>query len=102
RELEVRYVLQGSVRKVGNRVRIVIQLIDAQTGAQQWAERYDRELTDIFAVQDEVTAEIVSALAVTLTQGERRRMQRKDTDNLEAYDNYLRGRTLTFATIGTA
>jgi adenylate cyclase len=96
RQLEVRYVLQGSVRKVGNRVRIVIQLIEAQTGAQLWAERYDRELTDIFAVQDEVTAEIVSALAVTLTQGERRRMQRKDTDNLEAYDNYLRGRQLVF------
>jgi len=96
RELEVRYVLQGSVRKVDNRVRIVIQLIDAQTGAQLWAERYDRDLTDIFAVQDEVTAEIVSALAVTLTLGERRRMQRKGTDNLEAYDNYLRGRQLVF------
>jgi adenylate cyclase len=96
RELEVRYVLQGSVRKVGNRVRIVIQLIDGPTGAQLWAERYDRELTDIFAVQDEVSTHIVSALAVTLTQGERRRLQRKDTDNLEAYDNYLRGRQLVF------
>jgi len=94
RELNVRYVLQGSVRKVGSRVRIVIQLIDGHTGAQLWAERYDRDLIDIFAVQDEVTAEIVSALAVTLTHGERRRMQRKDTDNLEAYDNYLRGRQL--------
>jgi adenylate cyclase len=96
RELGVRYVLQGSVRKVGNRVRIVMQLIDGQTGTQLWAERYDRELTDIFAVQDEVAAEIVSALAVTLTQGEWGRMQRKDTDNLEAYDNYLRGRQLVF------
>jgi TolB-like protein len=96
RELEVRYVLQGSVRKVGNRVRIVIQLIDGHTGAQLWAERYDRELTDIFAVQDEVAAHIVSALAVTLTQGERRRLQRKDTDNLDAYDYYLRGRQLVF------
>jgi adenylate cyclase len=96
RELEVRYVLQGSVRKVGNRVRIVIQLIDGHTGAQLWAERYDRELIDIFAVQDEVATQIVSALAVTLTQGERHRMQRKDTDNLEAYDNYLRGRRLVF------
>jgi adenylate cyclase len=96
RELEVRYVLQGSVRKVGNRVRIVIQLIDGHTGAQLWAERYDRELIDIFAVQDEVATQIVSALAVTLTQGEQRRLQRKDTDNLEAYDNYLRGRQLVF------
>ena len=96
RELEVRYVLQGSVRKVGNRVRIVIQLIDGHTGAQLWAERYDRELTDIFAMQDDVSTHIVSALAVTLTQGERRRLQRQDTDNLEAYDNYLRGRQLVF------
>jgi TolB-like protein/Flp pilus assembly protein TadD len=96
RELSVRYVLQGSVRKVGSRVRIVIQLIDGQTGAQLCAERYDRELTDIFTVQDEVTTQIVSALAVTLTQGDQRRLQRKDTDNLEAYDNYLRGRQLVF------
>src|SRR5690349_2762676 len=96
RELGIRYVLQGSVRKDGKRVRIVIQLIDGHSGAQLWAERYDRELTDIFAVQDEVTAEIVAALAVTLTQGERRRLQRKDTDNLEAYDCYLRGRQLVF------
>jgi adenylate cyclase len=96
RELSVRYVLQGSVRKISSRVRIVIQLIDGRTGAQLWAERYDRDLTDIFAVQDEVTAQIVSALAVTLTHGEQRRMQRKDTDNLEAYDCYLRGRQLVF------
>jgi adenylate cyclase len=96
RELSVRYVLQGSVRKVGNRIRVVIQLIDGQTGAQLWAERYDRELTDIFAVQDEVTAGIVAALAVTLTQGEQCRGQRKDTGDIEAYDNYLRGRQLVF------
>jgi adenylate cyclase len=96
RELEVRYLLQGSVRKVGNRVRIVIQLIDGQTGAQLWAERYDRELTDIFAVQDEVAANIVSALVVTLTQGERQRLRRKETNSLDAYDNYLRGRQLVF------
>jgi len=96
RELGVRYVLQGSVRKVGNRVRIVIQLIDGHTSVQLWAERYDRELTDIFAVQDEISMHIVSALAVTLTHGERRRLQRKETDNLEAYDSYLRGRQLVF------
>jgi adenylate cyclase len=101
-DLEVRYLVQGSVRKVGNRVRIVIQLIDGHTGAQLWAERYDRELTDIFAVQDEVSMHIVSALAVTLTQGERRRLQRKETDNLEAYDSYLRGRQLVFQRSGKA
>jgi adenylate cyclase len=83
-------------------VRIVIQLVDGQTGSQPWAERYDRDLTDIFAVQDEVTGEIVSALAVKLTQGEQRRMQRVDTDNLEAYDNYLRGRQLVLQRSGKA
>src|SRR4030095_2046842 len=78
RELSVRYALQGSVRKVGSRVRIVVQLIDGRTGAQLWAERYDRDLIDIFAVQDDVTTQIVSALAVTLTQSDQRRLQRKD------------------------
>jgi len=94
RELGVRYVLEGSVRKTGNRVRIAAQLIDGTTGGHLWAERYDRELTDIFAVQDEVTREIVSALAVRLTEGEQRRIMRRGTDNLEAYDYYLRGRQL--------
>ena len=92
RALGVRYVLEGSVRKAGNRVRIVTQLIDGATAGHLWAERYDRDLTDIFAVQDEVTREIVSALAVKLTKGERRRLERKGTDNLEAYDHFLRGR----------
>jgi adenylate cyclase len=94
RELGVRYVLEGSVRKAGNRVRIVAQLIDGATAGHLWSERYDRDLTDIFAVQDEVTREIVSALAVKLTQGEQRRMAHRGTDNLEAYDYYLRGRQL--------
>src|SRR5262249_33801003 len=75
RELGVRYVLEGSVRKAGNRVRIAAQLIDGTTGGHLWAERYDRDLADIFAVQDEVTREIVSALAVRLTQGEERRLK---------------------------
>jgi adenylate cyclase len=96
RDLDARYLVQGSVRKVDNRVRIVIQLIDGETGAQLWAERYDRDLIDIFAVQDEVSTHIVSALAVTLTQGERQRLKCKETDNLEAYDSYLRGRQLVF------
>jgi len=94
RALGVRYVLEGSVRKAGNRVRIAAQLIDGATGGHLWAERYDRDLTDIFAVQDEVTREIVSALALKLTKGERRRIERRGTDNLEAYDYFLRGRQL--------
>src|SRR5262249_49570480 len=96
RELGVRYVLEGSVRKAGNRVRIAAQLIDGTTGGHLWADRYDRDLTDIFAVQDEVTREIVSALAVKLTKGEQNRLARKGTDNLDAYDHYLRGRQLVF------
>ncbi len=96
RALGVRYVLEGSVRKAGNRVRIAAQLVDGTTGGHLWAERYDRDLTDIFAVQDEVTREIVAALALKLTQGEQRRLERKGTDNLEAYDYYLRGRQLAW------
>ena len=92
RELGVRYVLEGSVRKAANRVRISAQLIDGTTGGHVWAERYDRELQDIFVVQDEVTNEIVNALKVNLTRGEQQRTERKGTENLEAYDRYLRGR----------
>jgi TolB-like protein/tetratricopeptide (TPR) repeat protein len=94
RELGVRFVLEGSVRKVGNRVRIVVQLIDGTTGGHVWADRYDRDLDDIFAVQDEVTREVVSALAMKLTKGEQQWIERRGTDNLEAYDCYLRGRQL--------
>jgi adenylate cyclase len=91
RELGVRYVLEGSVRRAGNQVRITAQLIDATTGYHLWAERYDRELKDVFALQDEVTEEIVGALAVTLTDLERGRLRRAPTANLEAYDDVLRG-----------
>ena len=70
RELGVRYVLEGIVRKVGDRVRITGQLIDAVTGYHLWAERYDRRLDDVFAVQDEITRHIVDALAIRLTRGE--------------------------------
>lgn len=91
RELGVRYVLEGSVRKADNRVRITAQLVDATTGYHRWAERYDRELRDIFAVQEEVTRKIVAALAVQLTAAEQDRLGRKYTDNLEAYDHFLRG-----------
>jgi adenylate cyclase len=92
RELGVRYLLEGSVRKAGRRVRITAQLVDAATAGHLWAERYDRDLEDIFAVQDEVTQKIVGALEVQLTQGERERVKRPPTSNLEAYEYFLRGR----------
>ena len=90
-ELGVRYVLEGSVRKAGNRVRITAQLVDATTDYHLWAERYDRELQDIFAVQDEVTQKIVTALEVKLTEGEQQRFGRTPTANMEAYEYFLRG-----------
>jgi TolB-like protein/cytochrome c-type biogenesis protein CcmH/NrfG len=91
RELGVRYVLEGSVRKAGDRVRITAQLIDAGTGHHLWAERYDRRLDDIFAVQDEISRHIVEALAVTLTQREARRREGRPAPDPEAYDCLLRG-----------
>jgi adenylate cyclase len=94
RELGVRFVLEGSVRKAANRVRINAQLIDGPTGGHLWAERFDRDLTDIFAVQDEVTQEIVKALKVTLTEDERARLSGRDKVNPEAYDCLVRGRDL--------
>ncbi|MBI3800740.1 MAG: tetratricopeptide repeat protein [Deltaproteobacteria bacterium] len=90
-ELGVRYLLEGSIRKANSQVRITAQLIDSTTGYHLWAERYDRELQDIFAVQDEVTRKIVAALEVKLTEGEQQRLGRAPTENLEAYDYYLRG-----------
>jgi TolB-like protein/class 3 adenylate cyclase/tetratricopeptide (TPR) repeat protein len=92
RTLGVRYVLEGSVRKSSNRVRITGQLIDASTGGHLWAERFDRELTDIFAVQDDVTQQIVGALALNLTKGEQQHLTHESPSNPEAYDCYLRGR----------
>jgi adenylate cyclase len=91
RDLGVRYVLEGGVQRAGSRVRITTQLVDATTGYHVWAERYDREVRDIFSLQDEVTREIVRALAVRLTEGERGRMGRTPTGDLEAYDLVLRG-----------
>ena len=93
-KLGVRYVLEGSVRKSGNRVRITSQLIDATTGGHLWAERFDRDLTDIFAVQDDVTHQIVAALSVNLSPGDRQRLSAEYTENLEAFDYFLRGREL--------
>ena len=91
RQLDVRYVVEGSVRKAGGRIRINAQLIDAETGTHLWAERYDREATDVFDLQDEVRARIVAALRVKLTPAEEDRLARKLTDNAEAYDHYIRG-----------
>jgi len=90
-ELGVKYVLEGSVRRSDDRIRITAQLIDATTGGHLWAERYDRELNEIFALQDEVTQKIVSVLAVKLTEGEKDRLIHKDTENVQAYDLILRG-----------
>ncbi len=91
RELGVRYVLEGSVRKADDRVRITAQLVDGNTGGHVWAERYDRDLRDIFGLQDEVTQKIVAALAVRLTEDEHERLLRKGTESLEAFDYVLRG-----------
>jgi adenylate cyclase len=96
KELGVRYALEGSVQKANNRVRINVQLIDATTSGHVWAERYDRELQDIFALQDEVTQRVVAVLQVQLTAREQERLVRRNTDNVEAYDALLRGRAYYF------
>jgi adenylate cyclase len=92
RELGVRCVLEGSVRKAGNRLRITAQLIDTMTDHHLWADRYDRDLEDIFAVQDEVARSVTSALAVALRPDEGERLSRPPTENMEAYDIFLRTR----------
>jgi adenylate cyclase len=92
RDLRVRYVLEGSVRRAGKRIRISAQLIDASTGFHLWAQRYDRELEDIFTLQDEITHTIVAALEVHLTPRERASIDRRYTENLEAYDLFLQAR----------
>jgi adenylate cyclase len=89
--LGVRYVIEGSVRKAGSDVRINAQLIDATNGDHVWAERYDGDLNDIFSLQDKVLAKIVGALALTLSQEERRRLAARGTDSVAAYDLYLKG-----------
>ena len=88
-ELGVRYVLEGSVRRAGDRVRVTAQLIDAIKGHHLWAERYERELKDTFALQDEITGSILSALEVKLTKGEQATIRGKSTDNLEAFLKFL-------------
>jgi adenylate cyclase len=92
RELGVRYVLEGSVQKARDKIRINAQLIDATTGPHLWAERFERNLKDLFAVQEEIVQTIVTTLAIKIDAAERTRAMRKNTDSLEAYDYLLRGR----------
>jgi TolB-like protein/class 3 adenylate cyclase len=91
RDLGVRYVLEGSVRKSGNRIRITGQLIDAVSGTHLWADRYDGALEDVFELQDQIASSVVGAIAPSVTQAEMERAKRKSTNSLDAYDYYLRG-----------
>ncbi len=102
RELGVTSVLEGSIRRAGSRVRITAQLIDARNGAHLWAERYDRDLTDIFAVQDEVTLQIVGALRVTLQPMERARLADVPTASVTAHDAFLQGRAALLGAVKDA
>jgi adenylate cyclase len=91
RELGVRHVLEGSVRRAGSRIRITAQLVDGIDGAHEWAERYDRSIADIFDLQDEITSEIVTALEVQLTEGEQVRIRKRQTTNIAAWECCARG-----------
>jgi serine/threonine protein kinase/tetratricopeptide (TPR) repeat protein len=92
RKLKVSTVLEGSVRKLGNRLRVTAQLVNVADGSNLWSERYDREIEDIFAIQDDISSAIVKALRVILTEGEKRQIEKARPLNVEAYDYYLRGR----------
>ncbi len=94
-QLGAAYVLEGSIRRAGNRVRITAQLVEASTRHSVWAERYDRQLEDVFAIQEEIARSIAQALRVTLTPQEEKTIARKPTENPQAYDFYLRGRSYT-------
>jgi serine/threonine protein kinase/cytochrome c-type biogenesis protein CcmH/NrfG len=94
-ELGAAYVLEGSIRRAGNRVRITAQLVEASTRHSVWAERYDRQLEDVFAIQEEIARSIAQALRITLTPQEEKTIARKPTENPQAYDFYLRGRSYT-------
>ena len=91
RDLGAKYLLEGSVRKAGNQIRITAQLIDADSGHHLWAERFDRELTEMFALQDEITDKIVSALSIRLSSAEQQQLSRSMTNSFEAYDLFLQG-----------
>src|SRR4030095_4554944 len=94
RRLGVDALLEGSIRKAGKRVRITVQLIDSRQGYHVWSERFDREIDDIFAVQNEIAQSVIQALGLSLTQREERSLRRRSTINVEAYEFYLRGRKL--------
>jgi adenylate cyclase len=102
-ELGVHYVLEGTLQRAGPKLRINVKLIDALTGLSMWAERYDRQYLDLFAVQDDVTSKIITALEVELTESERDKIERLPSDNLEAYDYYMRAEHegLTYSDIDT-
>ena len=93
-ELGVRHLLEGSVRRIGNRVRINAQLIDGGSNAHVWAERYDGDLTDIFKFQDEITSEIIKALKLILAPEQKDTISARGTKNADAYDEFLRGMRL--------
>jgi TolB-like protein/Flp pilus assembly protein TadD len=95
RQLNATYALTGSLRRAGQRLRITAQLVETHTGHSVWAERYDRELKDVFEVQDDIARSITQALRITLSPREERALAKKPTENLEAYDYYLRGRNYT-------
>jgi non-specific serine/threonine protein kinase len=94
-QLDAAFVLEGSIRRAGNRLRITAQLVETRTRHSAWAERYDREMEDVFAIQDEIARSIAQALRVTLSPHEEKIIAKKPTDNLQAYDYYLRGRSYT-------
>jgi len=91
-KLKVATVLEGSVRKAGSRLRVTAQLVSVADGNNLWSERYDRQLEDVFAIQDEIAGSIVKALRIVLSEGEKRAIEAAPTDNVEAYEYYLRGR----------
>ena len=94
KRLGVETLLEGSIRKAGDRVRITVQLVDAQNGYHLWSERFDREIEDIFAIQDEIARSVLDALGLSLSEREKRRFLKPSTTNVEAYEFYLRGRKL--------
>src|SRR5262249_43996122 len=91
RDLGVRYILEGSIRKAGSRIRIAGQLVDSSLGSHLWADRFDGSLDDVFELQDQMTRKVVAAIAPKLEQAEIERSRRKPTTRLDAYDYYLRG-----------
>src|SRR3970040_2318491 len=92
RKLKVATVLEGSVRKAGLKLRVTAQLVNVADGYHLWSERYDRQLEDVFAIQDEIADNIVKALRVVLSEEEKRAIEKLPTENVQAYDYYLRGR----------